>query len=131
MENKELYHKEESYKIIGCAMEVHRNLGNGFKEEVYQEALEIEFQLQNVDYYREAPFGITYKRVKLKKEYYADFLCFDEIIVELKALSELTTDHESQVLNYLKASKCKLGLLINFGTRSLQTKRLVNFLDYD
>lgn len=131
MGNKELYFKEESYKIIGCAMEVHRYLGNGFKEEVYQEDLEVEFDAQGIKYERESPFDIYYKGVRLRKEYFADFLCYDDIVVELKAVSGLTSDHESQVINYLKASKCRLAILINFGARSLQYKRLVNFLDYE
>jgi GxxExxY protein len=117
--------KEESYRIIGAAMEVHKELGQGFTEPVYQEALEIEFTLQNIPYYRQKNLNIFYKQQKLTKHYLADFVCFDNIIVELKALSELTGDHEAQVLNYLKASKLKLGLLINFGTKSLQFKRLV------
>jgi len=117
--------KEESYKIIGAAMEVHKELGAGFTEPVYQEALEIEFTLQNIPYYRQKNLNIFYKQQKLTKHYLADFVCFDNIIVELKALSELTGDHEAQVLNYLKASKFKLGLLINFGTKSLQFKRLI------
>jgi GxxExxY protein len=117
--------KEESYRIIGAAMEVHKELGQGFTEPVYQEALEIEFTLKNIPYYRQKNLNIFYKQQKLTKHYLADFVCFDNIIVELKALSELTGDHEAQVLNYLKASKLKLGLLINFGTKSLQFKRLV------
>jgi len=117
--------KEESYKIIGAAIEVHKELGAGFVEPVYQEALEIEFNNQNIPYYREKNLNIFYKRQKLVKHYLADFVCYENIIVELKALSELRGDHEAQLLNYLKASKMKLGLLINFGTKSLQYKRLV------
>ena len=117
--------KEESYKIIGAAIEVHKELGAGFVEPVYQEALEIEFNNQNIPYYREKNLNIFYKRQKLVKHYLADFVCYENIIVELKALSELRGDHEAQLLNYLKASKMKLGLLINFGTKSLQHKRLV------
>lgn len=106
-------------------MEVHRELGPGFSEPVYQEALELEFQLQNIPYEREKLLNIFYKNRKLTKRYSADFLCYDKIIVELKALYELTGDHENQVLNYLKASQLKLALLINFGSKSLQFKRLV------
>lgn len=131
MNKTELFFKDEAYQIIGCAMEVHRTLGCGFREEVYQDALEIEFKRQDIIYERESPFDIYYKGIRLRKEYFADFLCFENIIVELKAVSELTGDHESQVINYLKASKCRLGILINFGTKSLQYKRLVNFLDYE
>lgn len=117
--------KEESYKIIGAAMTVHKELGAGFVEPVYQEALEIEFKRQNIPFHREKHLNIFYKGQKLIKHYCADFVCYDNIIVELKALSGLSGDHEAQTLNYLKASKIKLGLLINFGTKSLQYKRLV------
>ena len=121
----DLIYKEESYKVIGVAMEVHKELGYGFLEAVYQEALEIEFQKQGIPYEREKLLTISYKDIKLKKRYSADFVCYDKIIVELKALSDLTTQNEAQVLNYLKTTKCKLGLLINFGSKSLQYKRLV------
>ncbi len=121
----DLIYKEESYKVIGVAMEVHKELGYGFLEAVYQEALEIEFQKQGIPYEREKLLTISYKDIKLKKRYSADFVCYDKIIVELKALSDLTTQNEAQVLNYLKTTKHKLGLLINFGSKSLQYKRLV------
>ena len=121
----EILYKDESYKIIGAAMEVHKELGAGFLESVYQEVFELELKKQNIPYEREKWLNIYYKGQKLKKHYTADFVCYDHIIVELKAMNELTTDHEAQVLNYLKASQHKLGLLINFGTKSLQYKRLV------
>jgi len=121
----ELIYKEESYKIIGAAMEVHKELGSGFLENVYQEALELEIQKQEIPYEREKLLNIFYKGQKLKKHYVADFVFYDKIVVELKALGELSSDHEAQVLNYLKASGFKLGLLLNFGTKSLQYKRMV------
>jgi GxxExxY protein len=121
----ELHYKEESYQIIGAAMEVHKELGAGFVEPVYQEVLELEFQRQQIPYVREQSLNIFYKEKKLRKHYFADFVCYNQIIVELKALSELSGDHQAQVLNYLKASQLKLGLLLNFGSRSLQYKRLV------
>ena len=121
-----MIYKEEAYKIIGAAIEVHRGLGNGFLEAVYQEALEREFKIQGIPYSREQHINIEYKGEKLSKFYIADFVCFGNIIVELKALSSLESNHEAQVLNYLKATNHKLGLLINFGSRSLQSKRLVN-----
>ena len=121
----ELIFKEESYKIIGAAMEVHKELGAGFLEAVYQEAFELELQKQEIPYEREKLLKIFYKGQKLKKRYSADFVCYDKIVVELKALGKLSTDHEAQILNYLKTSKLKLGLLINFGSRSLQYKRLI------
>lgn len=121
----ELLYKAESYKIIGVAMEVHRELGSGFLEAVYQEALELEFQKQNIPYEREKLLNIFYKGVKLKKHYSADFVCYNKIVVELKALGELNTGNDAQILNYLKTTGFKLGLLFNFGSKSLQYKRLV------
>ena len=121
----ELLFREESYKIIGAAMEVHKELGAGFLESVYQEAFELELQKQEITYKREALLNIFYKGQKLNKRYAADFVCYNKIVVKLKALGELSTDHEAQVLNYLKTSELKLGLLINFGSKSLQYKRLV------
>jgi GxxExxY protein len=117
--------KDETYMIIGAAMEVHRYLGCGFLEAVYQEAFEIELNEKGILYEREVPLDITYKKRKLSKQYFPDFICYNSVIVELKALSELTKDHESQVLNYLKATGKKVGLLINFGERSLNYKRLI------
>jgi len=118
-------YKDETYLIIGAAMEVHNELGPGFLEAVYQEAFEIEINRQNIPYEREKTLNIFYKSEKLKKEYFADFFCFDKIIVELKALNELNSEHEAQLLNYLFATKTKVGLLINFGSKSLQYKRMV------
>jgi GxxExxY protein len=120
-----LIYGSESYKIIGAAMEVHKHLGCGFLEAVYQEALTIEFRERNIDFLREAAVQIEYKGVTLMKEYFADFICYDKIIVELKAADELSGKHVAQVLNYLKATGYKLGLLINFGAESLEFKRLV------
>ena len=121
----ELLYREESYKIIGAAMEVHNELGAGFLESVYQEAFELELQSKSIPFEREALLNIYYKGKKMKKRYAADFVCYDKIVVELKALTELNNDHEGQVLNYLKTSGLKLGILINLGAPSLQYKRLV------
>jgi GxxExxY protein len=118
-------YEQETYKIIGAAMEVHSVLGCGFLEAVYQEALEKEFSLQDIPYKREVTLPIYYKDKLLQKTYIADFVCFEKIIVELKALSNLTNEHLAQVLNYLKATKLKLGLLINFGKPSLEYKRII------
>jgi GxxExxY protein len=123
--NADYLYKEECYKIIGAAMEVHRQLGAGFLEAVYQEALEYEFIERKIPYKRESELPIFYKGRKMQKKYIADFVCYDKIIVELKALSALTTEHDAQVLNYLKATNMKLGLLINFGKPSLEFKRLI------
>jgi len=121
----ELKYKEEVYEIVGAAMEVHRILGAGFLEAVYQEALEKEFIMSNIPYEREKQLRISYKGQELSKYYVADFFCYENIIVEVKALSSLTNEHLSQVINYLKATNKDLGLLINFGQQSLQYKRVV------
>ncbi len=105
-------------------MEVHKVLGCGFTEPVYQEALELEFQLRDIPYVREKNFQITYKSQLLDKEFRPDFVCYDEIIVELKAVSDFTDEHYAQVYNYLKACQMDLGLLINFGKKSLEYKRI-------
>jgi GxxExxY protein len=121
----ELIYKQEAFRIIGACLEVHKNLGFGFLEPVYQEALEHELKMDNVPFEREKELIINYKGINLRKKYIADFVCFGKIIVELKSLSSLTTEHEAQVLNYLKATGFKLGLLINFGQPSLEFKRLI------
>ena len=117
--------KDETYKIIGACMEVHKVLGNGFLEAVYQEALEQEFVLQNIPYESEKQITINYKNTPLNKYYIADFICYNKIIVEIKAVSSLTSDHDAQILNYLKATKNKIGLLINFGEKSLKYQRKI------
>ena len=114
----------QTYAIIGAAMAVHSELGNGFLEAVYQAALEKEFQKRGIRYEREKQLPVYYSG-EVIAEYRADFLCFDEVIVELKALSTLSGNEEAQVINYMKASGLHRGLLVNFGTRSLQHKRLV------
>jgi GxxExxY protein len=121
----DLIYKKESYEIIGAAMEVHRELGSGFLEAVYQEALAIEFEEREIPYISEAQLEVSYKKRTLAKYYESDFICYNKIIVEIKALSELTTNHESQVINYLKATGLKLGILINFGAESLEYRRLI------
>jgi len=124
LENNIIY-KDESYKIIGACMEVHNNLGCGFLEAVYQEALEIEFERRKIPFVKEKPLKIYYKGIELKKEYVADFICYNKIIIETKAATELKSDHIAQTLNYLKITGYKLGLLVNFGTTSLKYKRIV------
>ena len=124
MDSKLIY-KDEAYQIIGAAMAVHKELGPGFLEAVYQEALALEFQSISLPFEREKSINISYKGRMLTKSYFADFICFDKIIVELKALSGLTPDHKAQVINYLKATGLKFGLLINFGASSLQYERIV------
>ncbi|MFC1892002.1 GxxExxY protein [Thermodesulfobacteriota bacterium] len=116
---------ERTYKIIGCALEVHNELGCGFLEAVYQEALERELVNKEVPFESQPMIRITYKEKPLNKTYQPDFICFEEIIVEIKAISRVTGLEEAQLINYLKASGIKVGLLINFGARSLEHKRLV------
>lgn len=125
MKNEEYLFKEECYEIIGCAMEVHNVLGHGFLEAVYQEALEIVFIENGIPYLKEKILDIEFRGKKLQKKYVSDFFCFDNIIVETKATKELTDIDLSQVLNYLKATNKKIGLLINFGSSRLQYKRVI------
>jgi len=115
----------QTYAIIGAAMEIHRQLGHGFLEAVYQDAAVIEFPLRKIPFEKEVSLPVRYKDTLLPSRYRADFICFSEIIVEFKALSRLSNVEEAQLLNYLKATSLKRGLLINFGASSLQYKRLV------
>ncbi len=121
----ELEFKEEVYKIVGAAMEVHNELGYGFLEAVYQEALGIELKERSISFEREKEIEVFYKDIKLDKGYRADFLCYNEIIVELKASKEFCSEDFAQILNYLKATERKVGLLINFGKERLEYKRFV------
>ena len=121
-----IFFKEESYKIGGAIFAVHQALGCGFLERVYQDALEIEFKDRHIPYEREKKIQIMYKGKPLGEPYRADFVCYNKIIVELKALSELDGAHRAQVINYLKATKMKLGLLFNFGETSAKVERLLN-----
>ncbi len=121
-----MFLSEESYAINGAAMYVHQQLGDGFLEAVYQEALARTFEKNGIPYEREKPIQILFDGKPLAKEYIADFVCYGKIIVELKAVDKLTSQHISQTLNYLKATGYKLGLLYNFGARALEYKRLVN-----
>ena len=123
--NMELLYKEEAYKIIGICMEVHRELGIGFSEIIYKDAMEIEFKSQNIPYVREALLGASYKGIPLNRDFRVDFTVYDTIILEVKATSALVEEHERQTLNYLAMSKMRLGLLVNFGTLSLQHRRFI------
>jgi GxxExxY protein len=114
----------ETYAIIGAAMEVHRTLGCGFLEFVYHEALAIELAARGIPFRREAALPIVYKDNVLPCSFRVDFICFDKILLELKALATLSPIEDAQVINYLKASKLPRALLLNFGTTSLQHKRL-------
>lgn len=120
---------ERTYKIIGAAMEVHKGLGCGFLEAVYQEALEREFRIQGIPFVSQHELHIVYKGVTLNKTYIADFVCYDKIIVEIKALSKMSGLEAAQVINYLKASCFQNGLLINFGSKSLEYKRFIHTIN--
>lgn len=121
-----LKYSEESYAINGAAMEVYNQLGHGFLEPVYQEALEKEFLLRGIPFEREKLLTISYKGEKLKQTYKADFVCYGKIIVELKAVSELTDAHRSQVYNYLHATGFQLGIILNFGfANGIERERIV------
>jgi GxxExxY protein len=117
---------EQTYAIIGAAMKVHQELGCGFLEAVYQDAFEIELTKRDIPFLREQKIVIFYCGQELKSYYIADFICCGNIIVELKALSELSGREKAQVLNYLKATGLKKALLINFGKESLEFQRFVN-----
>ena len=113
----EIIYKDEAFAIIGACFEVYNDKGCGFLEAVYQECLEIEFGLRNLPFVPQAELTLTYKGRTLKKTYQPDFVCFGKIILEIKAVSELTDDHRAQVHNYLKATGYRLGLLVNFGAK--------------
>lgn len=122
-----LLYPEESYRISGAIYEVHKHLGPGLLEKVYQEALEKEFKLQGIPYEREKSFSIVYKGEELEQKYIADFVCFDKIIVELKAVEDLLPIHTAQVINYLCITGYKLGLLVNFNARQVKPERIIRY----
>ena len=121
-----LIYPKESYAIMGCLMAVHRELGCGFLEKVYQEALEREFSDAGIPFEREKRLKIIFKGKRLEQEYIADFVCYGKIIIELKTVSTLAPIHKAQVLNYLKATGYELGILVNFAGNSLEYKRVCN-----
>lgn len=118
-------HKELTYKIIGCAMEVHKQLGNGFQEVIYQRALAIEMQMQNIEFSREHEMHIQYKGYDIGTRR-VDFFVENKIMVEIKAVINLEDVHLAQAMNYVEAYNLEIGLLINFGSKSLQHKRVHN-----
>ena len=122
-----LLYAEESFKINGAIYEVHKALGPGLLEKVYQEALEKELKLQGIPFEREKSFTITYKGEELEQKYIADFVIYDKIVVELKAVEELLPVHKAQVINYLALTGYKLGLLVNFNARQLYPERIVRY----
>lgn len=124
--NTDLLFKDESYKIVGACFEVYREKGCGFLEPVYQECLEIELRLQGIPFVPQVPLALEYKSCPLRTKYQPDFICYEKIIVEIKAVKEVADEHRAQVHNYLKATGFKLGLLVNFGHYpKLQSERIV------
>ena len=123
--NNELIYGEEAYEIIGKCMEVHRELGHGFLEIVYKDALELLFKQNNIFYEREKEYRVLFKNIVLPHKFYADFVVFGKIILEIKAVKNITDEHIAQTINYLKVSGNRLGLLVNFGRGSLESKRIV------
>lgn len=126
MGDNKLLFEQETFKIIGACMKVHRNLGSGFLESVYQEALEKEFRSQQIEFQRQLKLRLLYDGQPMKKYFVADFVCYEKILIEIKAMSYLVKDVEAQVINYLKSIDLPLGLLINFGQPSLKWKRFIN-----
>jgi GxxExxY protein len=121
----DFYLKEETYAIIGCCMEVHKILGKGHSEIIYGDALEYEFRENCIPFEREKQFNVAYKDIILPHYYFSDFVICDKIILEIKAIKQLSNNEIKQTLNYLAASKNKIGLLINFGEDSLTYKRVI------
>ena len=126
MDSSQFIYKKETYSIIGAAMEVHRTLGMGFLESVYQEAMEIELAKRDIPFVPQKKIQIQYKDVLLNQYYIADLFCYDKIIIELKAVSSVLPEHEAQIINYIHATGMKLGMLLNFGEESLFFKRFPN-----
>jgi GxxExxY protein len=122
---EKIIYKDESYKIIGACMEVHTVLGSGFLESVYKDALELEFVKTGISFEREKEYYVDYKGTVLKHKYFADFILFDKIILEVKGISALSDEHIAQCMNYLKVSGCKLAILVNFGEVQMKFRRIV------
>lgn len=121
----DLIYKDESYEIIGKCMEAHNNLGPGFLEIVYKDALELEFKKAKIPFEREKEYKVNYKGTILPHKFYADFVVYDKIILELKAIDHISKEHIAQSINYLKVSGNKLALIVNFGDLKLEYKRIV------
>jgi GxxExxY protein len=121
----DLLYKDEAFQLIGICMEIHRELGRGHNEVIYKDAFVIELSRANIPFSREKAYEVTYKGAVLPHSYFADFVVWDKILFEAKAVEKLTDVHVKQVLNYLAASKLRLGLLVNFGCGSLEYKRVI------
>lgn len=126
IENNDYPLQEETYIILGIAMEIHRVLGKGFSEIVYKDAFEYEFKQRGIYFEREKEYTINYKRQILPHKFYADFVIFDGVILEIKSKKGIIEDHYAQVINYLAISKLEVGLLVNFHEKSLEYKRIVS-----
>jgi GxxExxY protein len=124
--NEYYYKKDENYKIVGICMEVHRLLGPGLLEIIYKDALEIEIKNHNIPYLREKEFSIEYKGIILPHKFYADFIVYDDLILEVKSVKEISNDHLAQTLNYMKLADTPIGIIANFQNKSLVHKRLIN-----
>lgn len=126
-DNAEYYYKkDENYEIVGICMEVHRLLGPGLLEVVYKDALEIEFKNKNIPYQREKEYNVVYKGIILPHKFYADFVVYEDIILEIKSVREISNDHLAQTLNYMKLADTPIGITANFQNKSLIHKRLIN-----
>ena len=123
---EDFLHKDKTYQIIGILFEVHKNLGKGFSEIVYKDAIEYEFSQQNIPFEREKEFSVKYKEATLKHKFYADFVVYNTIILEIKTVDCFNNSHYNQCLNYLKISNNGLALLVNFNSVSLEYKRIVH-----
>jgi len=121
----ELLYKDEYFKIVGASMEIHRLLGSGLLEIVYKDALEYEFRQRGIPYEREKEYPVEYKGVILPHKFYADFVVYHNIILEVKAVSNIVNEHLAQTLNYITLAKSQLGIIVNFGASSLQHKRVI------
>ena len=124
--NEYYYKKNENYEIVGICMEVHRILGPGLLEIVYKDALEIEFKIHNIPYEREKEYNVAYKGIILPHKFYADFVVYSDIILEVKSIKEISNDHLAQTLNYMKLADTPVGIIGNFQNKSLVHKRLIN-----
>ena len=123
---EEYNYKDENYTIVGILFEVHKNLGKEFSEIVYKDAIEYEFKQNNIPYQREKEFTVNYKNTVLNHKFYADFVVYDKIILEIKTVDCFNNSHYNQCLNYLKVSQNKLAILANFNLISLEYKRIIN-----
>ncbi len=120
-----IVYAEESYQLIGVLFEVHNNLGKGFLEIVYKDAIEYELEKLKIIFDREKEYSVNYKEITLKHKFYADFVVFDKIVLEVKSCSRISDSHLAQAINYLKVSKNKLAIIVNFNSDSLEYKRII------